>query len=155
MLTKLGQFTKPGTFSTFQLFKLSQLSNLFQQNFDNFFFFLNIPSYPPPFAVRNSLTNQFYQKKNLSFRIFSTTKKVTSFSETLLYISALHLFFVENIQQHNFFGKNAWSMNLTAKGGGQLGIFFKKSFFSSNSTKNGNKFMTIKKAKMQRRVPTL
>ena len=34
------------------------------------FILLNFPSYAPHFAVRNSLTNQFYQKK-LSFWIFS------------------------------------------------------------------------------------
>ena len=35
--------------------------------------FLNIPSYPPPFAVQNSLTNQFYQKENYDFLILKKT----------------------------------------------------------------------------------
>ena len=34
-------------------------------------YFFNIPSYPRPFAVQNSLTNQFYQK-NWGFSIVST-----------------------------------------------------------------------------------
>ena len=60
------------------------------------YIFFNIPIYPSPFAVWNSLTNKSYQK-NWSFWIFSS-KKVTSFSKTLIYISVLH-FFVENIQK--------------------------------------------------------
>ena len=40
--------------------------------------FFDIPSNPPPITVKNSLTNQFFQKK-LIFCIFSTTtKKLTS-----------------------------------------------------------------------------
>ena len=42
--------------------------------------FLDIPSNPPPIAVRNSLTNQFFQK-NWRFCIFSTTKKVQNWRE--------------------------------------------------------------------------
>ena len=37
--------------------------------------FFDIPSNPLPIAVRNSLTNQFFQK-NWRFCIFSTTKKL-------------------------------------------------------------------------------
>ena len=46
------------------------------------YFFFYIPSYPPPIAVRNSCTNQFYQK-NWRFCIFSTKKKVTSLNRDI------------------------------------------------------------------------
>ena len=65
-------------------------------------FFLNIPSYPSPLAVRNSLINQFYQE-TLSFWIFSTTKKKyktdiqKSVPKTCRFLS------FENIQKPNFF----------------------------------------------------
>ena len=62
MVTKLGQLTKLGPFSTFQLFKLSKLCYHLLSNFENENNFLDIPSYPPPIAVRNTLTNQFYQQ---------------------------------------------------------------------------------------------
>ena len=62
MATKLRQFTKRGPFSTFQLFKLSQLRYHFCKVLKRKYLKKNIPSYPPPFPVRNSLTNQFYQK---------------------------------------------------------------------------------------------
>ena len=63
MVTKLGQFKKLGSFSTFQLFKMSKPCHNFLLSFENeLFFVVNIPSNPPPIAVRNSLTNQFYQK---------------------------------------------------------------------------------------------
>ena len=63
----------PRPFSTFQLFKLSQLCYNFVKSFENNNFFSNCPSYPPPYAVQNSLTNKFNQK-NLGFLIFSTKK---------------------------------------------------------------------------------
>ena len=40
----------------------------------------DIPSNPPPIAVRNSLTNQFFQK-NWRFCIYSTTKKLQNWRE--------------------------------------------------------------------------
>ena len=63
MVTKLGQFTKLGPFSTFQIFKLSKLCHHFLSYFENENNFFDIPSNPPPIAVRNSLTNKFFQKK--------------------------------------------------------------------------------------------
>ena len=42
--------------------------------------FLNIPSYPPPIAVRISLTNQFYQKKIMFLYIFNNNKKVQNWN---------------------------------------------------------------------------
>ena len=42
MVTKLGQFTKLGPFSTFQLFKLSKLCFHFLLSFENDFFFLSL-----------------------------------------------------------------------------------------------------------------
>ena len=41
-------------------------------------FFVNIPNFPPPFAVQNSLTIQFYQK-NWNLWIFSKKKKKCKF----------------------------------------------------------------------------
>ena len=49
-----------GPFSTFQLFKLSQFCYHFLQRFEDTFLKYR---YPPPFVVRNSLTNVFYKKK--------------------------------------------------------------------------------------------
>ena len=74
MVTKWGQFTKAGPFSTFQLFKLSKLCYYFCWVLKMKIIFLYIPSCPPPIAVRNSLTNQFCQKY-WPFCIFSTTTK--------------------------------------------------------------------------------
>ena len=76
MITKFGQFKKLREWS--QLCKLSQLSYHFLSTFENKIIYLDIPSYPPPIAIRNSLTNQFYQKK-LRFCIFKRKrrKKVT------------------------------------------------------------------------------
>ena len=68
-------------------------------------YFFYIHTYPPPIAVQNSLTNKFCQKK-LCFCTYSKKrKKVTSFSGTLLNISFLHFFVVENIQKHQFLAK--------------------------------------------------
>ena len=69
------------------------------------FFFFNIPSYPPPFAIRNSLTNQFYNtnkfldKKNL--KIFRDPPLHFSFAFFLLKIS----------RNFNLFDKIDFSMN--------------------------------------------
>ena len=79
MVTKLGQLTKLGPFSTFQLFKLSKLCYHFLSSFgkENIFFY--IPSNPPPIGVRNSLTNQF--SKRLTFLyIFNNNKKVQNWN---------------------------------------------------------------------------
>ena len=63
MVTKLGQFTKLGPFSTLKLFKLSKLCYHFLSSFENWNNFFDISSNPPPIAVWNSLTNNFFQKK--------------------------------------------------------------------------------------------
>ena len=99
MVTKFGRFKKLKCREGSRLCKLSKLCYHFLSSVENENNFFDIPSNPPPIAVRNALTNQFYQQK-LCFCIFSTTKKVTSFSGTLLYISVLHLFVFENIQKH-------------------------------------------------------
>ena len=89
------------------------------------FFFLHILIYPPPIAVRNSLTNQFDQK-SWRLSIFSIKKKVTSFSWTLLDISVLHFFFIyRNII---FLGKNNWSLNSGRRWGGDSKGYKKKLF---------------------------
>ena len=82
MVTKFGQYKKLKCRVGYQLCKWSQFCFHFLLSFENDFFF-NIPSNPPPIAVRNSLTNQFYQK-NLCFCIFSKKKKkVTSLNRDI------------------------------------------------------------------------
>ena len=80
MVTKFGQFKKLKCREGSQLCKFSQLCKLsqlcyhFLSRFENENIFFYIPSNPQPIAVRNSLTNQFYQK-NLRFCIFSKKRK--------------------------------------------------------------------------------
>ena len=62
--------------------KWSKLCYHFLSSFENDFFFY-IPCYSPPMAVRNSLANQFYQKK-LCFCLSSKKKKkVTSLNRDI------------------------------------------------------------------------
>ena len=104
MVTQSGQFKKLKCREGSQLFKLSQLCYHFLSRFENIFF--DIPSNPPPIAVRNSLTNQFYQK-NLRFCIFSTNKKSDKFlwDPSLLFSFAILcvFFFFLNMQNCQFF----------------------------------------------------
>ena len=76
METKLGQFKKLKCKEESRLWKLSQLYYHSLKSFENENNFFHTPNYPLPFAVRNSMTNQFYQKK-LGFRILK--KKNASF----------------------------------------------------------------------------
>ena len=63
MVSKVGQFKKLTCREGSRLCKLSQLWYHFLLNFGKKnILVLHIPSYTLPFAVRNSLTNQFYQK---------------------------------------------------------------------------------------------
>ena len=69
--------------------------------------FFDIPSNPPPIAVRNSLTNQFFQK-NLQFCIFSTNKKNAKLkrrdgSFQLLKLSKLCNHFLSSFENGNNF----------------------------------------------------
>ena len=67
MVTKFGHFKKPGPFHTFQFILNCTNFLTIVQSFENVKnFFLNIPSNPLPFAMHNSLTNQFYQKIEVS-----------------------------------------------------------------------------------------
>ena len=59
----MGQFTKLEPFSTFQLFKLSKLCYHFLSSFENGYNFFDIPSNPPPIAVRNSMTILYINKQ--------------------------------------------------------------------------------------------
>ena len=93
MVTKSRQFKKLKCREGSQLCKLSQLCYHFLSRFENENIFFDIPSNLPPIAVRNSLTNQFYQKKLTFLYIFNNNKKVTSFSGTLLFSSVLHFSF--------------------------------------------------------------
>ena len=63
---------------------------IFYQVFEDENIFIDIPSNPPPIAVRNSFANQFYQN-NWRFCTFST-KKVTSSNRDIRY-SILNLAF--------------------------------------------------------------
>ena len=70
---KLGQFTKLGPFSAFQLLYCPNFVTIFCWVLKIKIIFFDIPSYFLPIAVRNSLTNQFYQK-DLRFCIFKKKK---------------------------------------------------------------------------------
>ena len=59
MLTKLGQFTKLGHFS---FLNCPNFVIIFCQVLKMEIIFFDILSNPLPIAVRNSLTNQFFQK---------------------------------------------------------------------------------------------
>ena len=83
MVTNLRQFTKLGPSSVFQLF--------------------NIPSDPPAIAVRNSLTNQFHQKKMMFLYMFNNNKKVQNGNVEKGPGKICHFFtFFENIQNCKF-----------------------------------------------------
>ena len=60
---------------TFQLFKLSKLCYHLLSSFKNENVFFDIPSNPPPIAVRYLLTNQFFKKK-LQFCILKKNVKL-------------------------------------------------------------------------------
>ena len=80
VVTKLGQFTKLGYFS---FLKCPNFVTIFCQVLKKEINFFDIPSNPLLFAVRNSLTNQFFQK-NWRFGIFSkTNKKVQNWREEM------------------------------------------------------------------------
>ena len=55
MVTKLRQFAKPGPFSTFHFFffNCANFVTIFCRVSKEKIFFLNIPCYPPPFAIQN------------------------------------------------------------------------------------------------------
>ena len=63
MITKFGQLKTLNCREWSQLCKLSQFCYHFLSGFENENNFFDIPSYPPPIAIRNSLTNQFNNKK--------------------------------------------------------------------------------------------
>ena len=108
-VTNLGQFTKLGPFSTFQLFKLSKLCYHFWSCFINENIFFYIPSYPPPIAVRNSLTNQLYQKITFLY-IFKTKREKLKFREGSRKLVTFS-FSLKIYRKVFFFNKIDWSMN--------------------------------------------
>ena len=128
MVTKLGQLTKLGPVSTFQLFKLSKLCYHLLSSFKIKIICLDIHSYPPLIAVWNTLTNQFYQK-NWRFCIFSNKQK----SDMFLRDPFLH---------HN----TQW---IPYGNGRVIARDIKKYYFHfQNLTENGSKVWTIYKAEM-------
>ena len=76
MVTKLGQFKKLNVEQGRRFVNCRNFVTIFCGVLKMKRIFLNIPSYPPPFAVQNSLTNQFYQK-NWGFSIFSQKKVIS------------------------------------------------------------------------------
>ena len=117
------------------------------------YFFLNIPSYPPPFAVRNSLTNKFYQQ-NWGFWIFKKKrKKVTSFSGTLLYTGSrenlsLFLFFWKYPETSTFLVKLIGQWIPGNKGRSITRDILNIHINFQHSAKNWNKDGTIYKTEM-------
>ena len=115
IITKLGQFKK---LKCPNFVNCPNFVTIFCCVLKMKFIFFYIPSYPPPIAVRNSVTNQFFQK-NWQFCIFSTKKKfMQNWREekgpgTLVFSSVLHNFFLllKIYKIVNFFGKIDWSMN--------------------------------------------
>ena len=146
MVTKLGQFTKLGPFSTFQLFKLFKLSYNFLSSFENEFFF-DIPSNPPPIAVRNSLTNQFCPT-NLRLCIFSTKKCKTEILRRVprkLFTFSLLKKIYRNL---NFWGKIDQSMSSGRQWAGDSQGYQKKIIFIFETLqKMVSKFGQFKKLK--------
>ena len=88
-------------------------------------FFKIIPSYPPPFAVRNSLTNQFYPK-NWSFWIFQQKSDKFFLGPFSTFQFCIFFFLFWNF---NFLVKLLVNDFRTARGRGDLGIFKKKYIF--------------------------
>ena len=87
MVTKLGQFTKLGHFS---FLNCTNFVIIFCQVLKMKIIFFDIPSDPPAFAVRNSLTNKFFQK-NSRFCIFSKNKNKWKTEEKRRVISAFKI----------------------------------------------------------------
>ena len=84
---KVGTIYKVGDPSlNFSFFNCPNFVTIFCRVLKMKIIFLNIPSNPPPIAVRNSLTNQFYQKY-ICVCIFSTTKKGQVFPDPSLHFS--------------------------------------------------------------------
>ena len=75
MVTNFGQFKKAEMQGRVPTLKTVPTLLPFLVSFENINYFFDIPSYPLPIVVRNSLTNQFYQK-NLRFRIISKKKEI-------------------------------------------------------------------------------
>ena len=147
MVPKLEQFSKLGPFSTFQLFKLSKLCYNFWSNFENKFFFY-IPSYPPPIAVRYSLTNQFSPQKN-DFSVYfqqqqkSAKLKCWEGSRKSLSLFSLFLKIYRNINFCLAKLIDHWIPDGVGRGIAR-DIKSKNIYFNfQDSTKNGNKVWTI------------
>ena len=135
-----------------QLCKLSQLCYHFLSRFENENIFFDIPRYPPPIAVPNSLPNQFFQK-NLRFCIFSTTKKIMqNWREekgpgTLLFPSVLHnFFFCWKYTELSIYLEKLIGQWIPDRNGRGIARDIKKNNFQfQNATINGNKVGTIYK----------
>ena len=103
MLTKLGQFTKFGPFSTFQLFKLSKLCYHFLSHYENknnfFLISLAIPC-PLPSGIHWPIN---FTEKLMFLYIVNNNKKVTSFSGPFSTFQFCTFLFVWKYTETSFF----------------------------------------------------
>ena len=106
---KVGKIYKVGPLLYISAFKLSKLCYHFLSSFENENDFYYIPSYPPPIANRNSLTNQFCQKKIKFLYIFKKKQKKTKCREGSRENLSLFLF-LKIFRNINFLGKLDWSV---------------------------------------------
>ena len=110
MLKKFGQFKKLKCREGSQLCKLSQLCYHFRCVVKMKIIFFDIPCHPPPIAVQNSLTNQFFQKKIFN-SVYLQQKKCKT-EEKRRVPEKLVIFLLLKIYRNvNSFGNNDWSMN--------------------------------------------
>ena len=102
--------------------------------------FFDIPCYPPPIAVRNSLTNQFFQE-NLRFCIISKKKIMQNWREekgpgTLLFSSVLHNFFFWKFTESSIFLEKIIGQWIPDRNGQGIARDIKKNYFHfQNATK--------------------
>ena len=142
----MGQFTKLGPFSTFQLFKLSKFCSHFSWVFENTNYFFDISSNPPPIAVQNSLTNQFYQKK-IKFLYIFNNKKVTCFPRLFSTFQFCIFLLLKIYRNANFSGKIDGSMNSGRWWAGDARDIKKNVFIFKTQQKMITKFGQFKKLK--------
>ena len=105
MVTKLGQFKE---LNCSNLVNCPNFVTIFCRVLKIKIIFFDIPSFPPPIAIRNSLTNQFFQKKLTILYIFNKKKCKT---EEKRRVPVTFLLLLTIYRTVNFFGKMDWSRN--------------------------------------------
>ena len=126
------KFSFSGTLFTIQFLNCLNFVTIFCKVLKMKIFFKNIPSYPLPLPVQNSLTNQFYQR-NWGSRFFKKERKRDKFfRESPEWISLFKLvtILVLKISRNLIvLAKIDWSMNSgRARAGDSKGYFEKKYF---------------------------